>query len=237
MRSFSGLVRAGLLVLGTGGCALAESRTYTLPPFDGVSVSGPISAVVLVGGEQSVAADASTSATLDRLHVEVRNRRLEVGFEWDPLDWLFNLGQNRGVLMHISVPALSSASASAAADVDVKSPAGETFSVDSSSGASLSVKDASSTRVSASSSSGATLTMAGTCDQFVGSTSSGANLAAESFECRKVEIDASSGGHAGVRATTSVKANASSGGGIAVFGAAADVQSETSSGGSISFAR
>jgi hypothetical protein len=219
------------------GSALAESRSYTLPPFDGVSVSGGISAVVEVGGEQAVVADAPASAILDRLVVEVRGGQLEIGFEWNALDWLFNFGRNKGVVVHVSAPALSQASASAAADMDVKSISGDVLSFDSSSGASMSIQGAKGVRVSANSSSGANLTLSGSCDQLVGSTSSGASLSAQSFDCQNVDVDASSGGYASVSATVSIDADASSGGSIDVFGSAPNVQSNTSSGGSVSFAR
>lgn len=219
------------------GAALAESRTYTLAPFDSVSVSGGISAVIEIGAAQSVVADAATSAVLDRLDIEVRGNRLEVGFKWNVLDWLFNAGQNKGVVVHVTAPALSGASAGAGADVDVSQMTGTVLSLDSSSGASMSADGVNAERISLSSSSGANLAVAGSCKQMIGDTSSGATLQARDFECTDVDVNASSGGHASVRATKSVDANASSGGGIEIFGNAPEIRSNSSSGGSITFAR
>jgi hypothetical protein len=223
-------------VLALSAPAIAESRAYTLPPFKGVSVSGGISAVITVGSDQEVTAEASTRAILDRLDIYVHNNTLTIGFEWDILDWLFNFGQNKGVLVHVTAPSLPSLAASAAADVDVAQGSSDVLSLDSSSGASMAVQDVNGGRVSANASSGANLTVGGSCDQMIGNASSGGNLTAQDFNCRNVEVDTSSGGHASVRATVSIDADASSGGSIAVFGRAPDVHSNTSSGGSISFA-
>jgi hypothetical protein len=223
-------------LLALAGPAFAESRAYTLPPFKGVSVSGGISAVINVGGAQEVTADASTKAILDRLDVYVRDNTLTIGFKWDVLDWLFNFGQNKGVLVHVTAPSFSSVAASAAADVDVGKISADMLNLDSSSGASVAAQDVTGGRVSANSSSGGNLAVGGSCDQLIGNASSGGSLAAHDFKCTNVDVNASSGGHASIRATVSVDADASSGGSIAVFGSAPDVRSNTSSGGTISFA-
>lgn len=218
------------------GAAAAESRTFDVPQFDAVSIAGGISAIIDVGGVQAMVADAPTAAVLNRLQVEVHGGRLEVGFKWDVLDWLFNFGQYKGVVVHISAPRLSGVSASAAADVDVKNLAGTALGLDASSGASMSAQLVSGDRVSANVSSGANLAMTGTCEQLIAGASSGGSLVARDLACRNVDANASSGGHASVRATASIDADASSGGNIAVFGRAPEVHTNTSSGGSISFA-
>ena len=223
-------------LLALSGPAFAESRSYDLPAFKGVSVSGGISAVVNIGGEQDVTADASTNAVLDRLEVYVRDDTLTIGFKWNVFDWLFSFGQNKGVLVHVTVPSLSSVTASAAADVDVGKISVDILTLDSSSGASMSVLGVTGGRVSANSSSGANLVVDGRCEQLLANASSGGSLAAQDFSCTKVAVNASSGGHASTRATASIDADASSGGTIAVFGGAPEVHSNTSSGGSISFA-
>jgi hypothetical protein len=226
-------VGVSLLLAGT---TLAESRVFEVPDFDAVSVSGGISAVIDVGGAKAVVADAPTAAVLDRLQIEVRGNRLEVGFKWDALDWLFNFGQHKGVVVHISAPRLGGVSASAAANVDARNVAGTTLSLDASSGASMAAQLVTGQRVSANASSGANLSINGTCDQLIADASSGGSLTARDFTCKNVDANASSGGHASVNATVSIDAEASSGGNIAVSGRAPDVRSNTSSGGSISFA-
>lgn len=218
------------------GSAFAADRTYDVAPFEAVSVSTGISAIVDVGEAQSIRAEAPNTAILDRLNVEVRDGRLDVSLKWNFMDWIFNIGSNKGVVIHIGAPTLTSADAGAGADLDVNGMTGEALSLNASSGASLAALDVSGTRVSLNASSGGGLTARGTCDQLIAGASSGGGVEAQQLACINVDVDASSGGHASVNASKSLNADASSGGSITVYGKSLEVQVESSSGGSVSFA-
>lgn len=107
-------------VMSLSTAALAESRTYDLPPFDSVSISAGVTAIVEVGGAQSVTAEAPSAAVLNRLEVDVRNRRLEISIEWDLLGLIFNVGQRDQIVVRVSAPQVVGADANSGADVDVK---------------------------------------------------------------------------------------------------------------------
>ena len=216
--------------------ALAESRSFEVPAFDQVSVSSGISATIEIGGSQSVTADAFNAAILERVQVEVRNSRLEVSLRWDALDWVFNFGADKGVVLHIAAPALNAADSSAGADVEVRGLAGDTLSLSASSGANTVAADVKGGRIDLSASSGAYLKLTGTCEHLVAAASSGANIEAGGLACQDVNANASVGGHLAVRAGRSLDAHASVGGSILVSGNPATTTIDSSTGGSVSFA-
>jgi len=213
----------------------AESRTFSVPSFDEVSVSANISAIIDVGKDTAVTADAANSAILDRLQVEVRGKRLEIGYRADFFDWVFNFGQNKGVVVHVFAPSVVSVEANSGADVDANGMTGDALTLASSSGASLAAKAVSGSRVSVETSSGAGLTIEGSCMQLIAEASSGANADASHLACEDVDAGASSGAHVGILAMKSIDAEASSGGSVQIFGKAPDVKVDTSSGGSITY--
>ena len=232
------IARVGLAML-LGGlvstASWAESRTFPQSSFDEVSVSAGISTIIDVGKESAVSADAANSAILDRLQVEVRGKRLEIGYRTDFFDWIFHFGQNKGVVVHVSAPSVIGVEASSGADVDANGMTGNALTLRSSSGASLAAKAVSASRVSVEASSGAGLNVEGSCSQLIAEASSGANADASHLTCEDIDAGASSGGHVGVRATKSVDAEASSGGSVQIYGKAPDVKVDTSSGGSITY--
>lgn len=230
------------LIVGTAFVLLANSttqaatRTFETAAFHEVSVSAGISAVVEVGQTQSISAEATTDALLDRLDVHVRDDKLEIAFKWDVLDWLFTFGQTRAVTVHVLAPELRAVESSAGANVDAQSLTGDNLRFAVSSGASLSAQGIKADYVTLDSSSGGNLTVSGSCTKLIANSSSGGNLGGKALSCADVNANASSGGHADVTATQSINANASSGGGITIHGKPAQTTVNSSSGGSAAFA-
>lgn len=216
--------------------AMAAGRTYEVPAFTEVSIGSGIAAIVDVGGAQAVSADAPTDAILERLDVTVHGRRLEISLKSNAVDWLFNIGANKGVSVHVAVPVLSAADSNSGADVDVHGLQAETVRLTASSGAGLSADGIASRYVTLDSSSGANLTATGSCSKLIANASSGAGIAAAGLSCSDVNADASSGAHVEVRATGSVNANASVGAGIVIHGHPAQANANSSVGGSVSYA-
>lgn len=222
---------AGLMA----GGARAEQRTYQVAPFDTVSVSTGISAIITAGGTQSVMAEAPNGAALDRLKVEVNDGRLEVGIDGNFVTWFFNLGQRKPIVVHIGTSGLKAAEANSGADLDLTAVSGGTLSLGASSGASISLQAPDAERVSMDVSSGASIKATGTCKHLIANVSSGGNIDARELRCDDVNAQASAGGHADVDAVKSINANASIGGGITVFGEPTDRNVNSGTGGSIDY--
>lgn len=229
------VVAAGFALLASSA-AQAATRTFETAAFHEVSVSAGISAVVDAGQPQSISAEATTDALLDRLDVHVRDDKLEIAFKWDVLDWLFTLGQTRAVTVRVSAPDLRAIETSAGANVDAHALTGDNLRFAVSSGASLSAQAVKGDHVTLDSSSGGDLTISGSCTKLIANSSSGGNLAGQALSCADVNANASSGGHADVTATQSINANASSGGSITIHGKPAQTTVNSSSGGSAAFA-
>ena len=221
------------LLIAAPVAGLAADRTYPdLPAFTAIDISSGVDAIVTVGGAQAVSASAPNPVDLEELKVEVKDGRLRVWRDWDILDIFEDLG-NRDTKMTISVPALDSAEASAGSDVDVSGLSGDTVWIEVSSGADLKATDIQATTVDAGASSGADLSANGTCTTLDLDISSGADANLVDLACTDAEVEASSGSDVSLRATGTLKAEASSGAGISVKGKPAKTEIDESSGGSV----
>lgn len=227
------LLALAALALGlAAGPARAEERVYDMPTFERVEVTAGVSAIVEAGPAQAIRADAPNAATLDRLTVDVRDGTLRLGIEGNLVTWLFNLGQRRPIVVHVTAPAIRAAAASSGADIDVRGLSGDA-QLSASSGAAIVATIAAGADVSLDASSGASLRVSGSCTRLVADATSGASISARDLACDTVKATASSGGHATVRARTAIEADASVGGGIEVSGNPGKVQVNSSMGGSV----
>jgi len=224
----------GLLAALATSPAIAESRVYALAPFQRVSVSAGVQAVISIGVEQSVRAEAPDAATLDRLKVEVRNNQLEIGMDENLLDLLFSFGRHPPIVVHVTAPEILRLDASSGASVEATGLAGERLSLEASSGSALAASELEGARVTVNASSGASLQASGSCKDLVADASSGANVDAAELHCESLEASASSGGHIVGFASAAANAKASSGGSVEVRGNPGSINRDVSSGGSIS---
>ena len=215
--------------------ALEEAGLVMREPEGRRVVAGPRLARLALDVLMNESARAPRHAILQRLDVSVHGNRLEISLKSNPVDWLFNLGDNKGVSVRVSVPVLDAADSNSGADVDVHGLVAETVRLSASSGAGLSADGIASKFVTLDSSSGANLTATGTCSKLIANASSGGGIAAAGLACSDVNADASSGAHAEVRATESINANASVGAGIVIHGRPAQVNVNSSVGGSVAF--
>lgn len=220
---------------GFAAPAFAESRSFELPSFDAVSVSAGLVATIDVGSAQSVSAEAPSASTLDRLDVRVEGGRLQLGISGNWMEWLFNLGHNRPIVVHVTVPALKAASASSGADMDVRGASGEAISIEASSGAAITATGISANSVSIDVSSGANAKLAGRCSSATVNSSSGARLNATELICDDVTANVSVGGSGQVHAAKAVIANTSTGGSLSVSGNPGVRTINSSTGGTVSF--
>jgi hypothetical protein len=211
---------------------IAADRTYDLPPFTAIDISSGVDAVVTVGGAQKVAVTAPQQTDIDELKVEVQEGTLKVWRDWDILE-LFEGFRERETRLTVSAPALTTASASAGADVSVSGLSGETIKIEASSGADLQATDIQATNIEAEASSGADVSANGTCASVVARASSGADLDLRDLACTNANADASSGSDITLSVNGTLKANASSGSDIKVRGTPTTSEIEESSGGEV----
>ena len=232
---------AMVLAFGISPSASAETRTFDLPAFDAVTVTSGVDAEIIVGGDQSVRAEAESGDILDKLELSVRNGRLTIEIDRNFLDFIFDGGLSEWfsggpkVTVHLTTPVLTELEARSGSDVRARGMTGDNLSIDASSGATIDARELTADFVAVDGSSGAWAGVSGTCSRLQGDVSSGAQLSLSELICRDVRVEASSGARASVYATESIEAEASSGGKVGVSGGPREIEVDTSSGGDVDF--
>lgn len=214
--------------------AFAETRTFDLAGFDGVSASSGIHVLVDVGEGFSVVAESDDEVQLDRLTVDVRRGTLRMRMD----EGLLAPRRTRGwrVTVRVALPALIHADASSGASVEIDDMEGESLELVASSGAHIEADTLSGTTISAVVSSGSQISVgSGECDTLDAVASDGSTLSLSGVTCSAVDAVASSGASVLVHADESLDANASSGATITVHGGHEKIAINASSGGSIVF--
>jgi len=176
------------MIVATAGVAQAETRN--LSGFTGVNASAGTDVEVMVGGAFRVEV---TGRDAERIVTRVAGDTLMVhpvrGWSWRG---------PRNAHVRITMPHVSSLSASSGADLVATGVDGGAIALSSSSGADL--------RVS------------GACDSFEADASSGADIHAAELRCESGSVDVSSGADARVYASGRLDVDASSGGGVVAHG-------------------
>ncbi len=232
------LIAAAALSLAAAP-ALAETRTFDFPPFEGIDVATGLTAVVTRGDKQSVYAEASSAAVLDRLDLKVRKGKLYAKHHTDLIDVILSggilnmLNNKNDVTIYITVPELTGISASSGANVEADFLAGRHPYVGASSGAEITVSNLDVLKLDLSTSSGAGITASGNCDELEMHFSSGAHIRAKDLSCEVVDISGSSGASADVTAENAVTGGISSGASLRLSGDPEKIDVESSSGGSV----
>ena len=236
------LFAAGLVSMALTATAEAQERDFDLTGFDGIDIATGIDANVSQADQFSVRAHSASGDALDNLRLSVEDGVLTARFETSFLDFimsgglvgmLFNSGN--AVTLDITLPVLSTASASSGANIDVRDLAGTTLELDASSGSSVSLDGVALENLTISASSGSDVEATGQAGHIRFDASSGSNIDAEGLNAATAELNASSGSDIAATVTRSVKAEASSGADIDISGNPGDRDTDTSSGGDISF--
>ena len=242
MPAKNSLFAVGLISMALTATAEAQERNFDLTGFDGIDIATGIDANVSQADHFSVQARSASSDALDHLRLSVEDGVLRARFETSFLDFilggglvgmLFNSGN--AVTLDITLPALSSASASSGANIDVRDLAGTTLELDASSGSSVSLEGITVENLTIVASSGSDVEASGQAGHIRFDASSGSNIDAEGLNATTADLSASSGSDIAATVTGSVKAEASSGADIDISGNPADRDTDASSGGDISF--
>lgn len=106
---------------GTAGTGAGTSRSFQVGAFDKINLAGSPDVQVTVGGQPSVRAEGDAAA-LDRLTVEVVDGELRIGMRPGT-----SFGMNRGVTVHVTVPALQAASIAGSGDINIDTVQGQAF--------------------------------------------------------------------------------------------------------------
>lgn len=209
--------------------AAADETSYDYSGFGTITVRDGVEAIIVVGPDHSVEAEA-LRGDLERLVIEQRGNRLVIYREQNWGFW--NPGRRDRFRVTISVPELSAIEATAGARAEVTDAFGD-MDADVSSGASLTFENAAFEDLVANSTSGASLVLDGRCEEITAKSSSGASIRAQDLVCETGQLDASSGASLRAFVTQSVAADASSGASIRVSGGADITEQDVSGGASV----
>jgi len=214
--------------------AFAETRTFDLSGFDGVSAAEGIRVIIDVGERFSVIAESDEPRQIERLVLDVRRGTLRARMDNRPFSFTRTKGWK--VTVRISMPELTQAETSSGAELVADDVSGAAIELVASSGSALRISAMTGDAISANASSGARIEASGgTCGSLSAVASSGSFLDLSSVECTDVKVDASSGSEAGVFANRLIDANASSGASVRVYGTREQIEINSSSGGNILF--
>jgi hypothetical protein len=117
-------ILAGLILLsaGCGGAQAQGQRSFEVGAFDRIDLAGSPDVVVAVGGRLSVRAEGDAEA-VERLEIAVVDGELRIGMR--PGGGWF--GGHRGVIVHVTMPALRGASIQGSGDIAVDRVEGARF--------------------------------------------------------------------------------------------------------------
>jgi hypothetical protein len=109
---------------GQGGGATAR-RNFPVGAFQSVSLTGSPDVIVTVGGQPSVRAEGD-ARLVERLEIVVENGDLKIRMR-DSSGWHFGFSHDRGVTVHVTVPALAAATLTGSGDIRIDRVQGERF--------------------------------------------------------------------------------------------------------------
>lgn len=242
MRRATPLIAASIVGLALSTPAIAQSRDFDLDGFDKIDIATGLDARVSLADAFSVRAESRSNDALDNLDLRVENGVLTARIESNFLDFilsgglvgmLFNSGN--AVTLDITLPALTAATASSGADLNLSAISADRLTLDASSGADITLERARLRHLEARASSGADISIAGTAESVALDASSGSDIDAEEIEARDAELQASSGGNVSAKVSDVVRAQASSGGDIDIAGNPRERDVDSSSGGDVNF--
>ncbi|MEP3295519.1 MAG: DUF2807 domain-containing protein [Pseudoruegeria sp.] len=214
----------------TASTALAETQSFDLSGFEGVSAAEGIRVQVLMGPTFEVIAENEDDRQLEYLSIDVTRGVLVVEMKNGLLAPNWVTGDK--VEVRVVMPALVQTEAHSGARIGAEMMSGSDLDVTASSGASLVIDAVEAGAMHVDVASGATIEITnGSCASLSAEVSGGSFLDMENIICDDVNIDASSGSTASVHTEKSVDANASSGANIRVYGAPTETRTNTAGGG------
>ena len=180
-------------MLVTGPAAAEVRRVGNVTTISEIDLSGRFKVEIVQGAQAGAILEGAPDA-LERLGVRYSEGRLKI---WEKCTMFCGRHEVDAVIRIVS-PRLDVIEVAKGAEVTAAGVYGPSLSLDVSMGGSLAIS--------------------GQCEGLEADVAMGGVLSAENLSCRAVEVDASMGGAAGVRASELVDAVASMGGAIAIHG-------------------
>lgn len=196
--------------------------------FDRIALSGSPDVVVTVGAAASVRAEGD-AATLDRLEIVNENGQLRIGLKNSSGSW-FSWGHHRGVIVHVTLPALAGASITGSGDMRIDRVQGPAFagSVTGSGDMTISALTAEQASFTVTGSGG--ITAAGHARQATGSVTGSGDLRLAQLEAAAATLAVMGSGDIGIRATETAAVELRGSGDVTVAGPARCTINKTGSG-------
>lgn len=216
----------------TASAALAETRSFDLSGFEGVSAAEGITVQISIGSAFEVIAESEDDRLLDYISLDVSRGVLVAEMD----DGLFvpNWVTGDKVDVRVIMPALVQTEVLSGARIVAEMMSGSDLDVTVSSGASLVIDAVEAGAMHVDVASGANVKIAdGRCESLSAEVAGGSSLDMEDVICADVDINASSVSTASVYADQTLGAVASSGARILVFGAQEETKTSSSGSGTV----
>lgn len=200
--------------------AWAESETYDLSGFDGVSVAEGIHVHVTIGDAFEVVAQSDDIRQLELLDLDVAHGTLRASMRNRP--FTRDLEEAPRVTIEVTMPSLLRVAASTGAELVADIMSGSVLEVSSSTGAMLGIDELAGGTLSMGASTGGSVRITrGNCTSLSAELSGGASLEMDGVECVDAAITASSGSQGAIATVRSPLAMLRCGSSLRTFAASA----------------
>ena len=196
--------------------------------FDKILLAGSPDVVVTVGGAPSVRAEGEADQ-LDRLEVVNQNGQLRIGLR-NGGGGFFSWGTHRGIVVHVTLPALAAASINGSGDMRIDRVQGPAFAGSINGSGDMNIATLTSDQASFSTSGSGDITAAGHARQANVSVDGSGDMRLAQLETATATVAVTGSGDVGIRATQSAAIELHGSGDVTVTGPAHCTISKTGSG-------
>lgn len=186
--------------------------------FDRIALSGSPDVIVTVGAAASVRAEGD-AATLDRLEIVNENGQLRIGMRNSAGSW-FSWGHQRGVTIHVTVPALAAASITGSGGMRIDRVQGPAFAGSVTGSGDMAIAAMAADQASFTITGSGDITAAGHARQATGSITGSGDLRLAQLETAAATLAVAGSGNIGIRATETAAIELRGSGDITVAGPA-----------------
>jgi hypothetical protein len=212
---------------GEGGATVAgggaSSRNFQVGGFDRINLSGSPEVRVAVGGQVSVRADGD-AADLERLEIAVVDNELRIGMR--PGNWTMH----RGIVIHVTVPALQAASLNGSGDINIDRVQGPAFAATVGGSGDLDVRQLRVGNASFNLTGSGGIRAQGGAQRTNASLNGSGDLSLSGFETADATVALIGSGDIALRATGSAAVQLTGSGGVTIAGGARCTIAKTGSG-------
>jgi hypothetical protein len=196
--------------------------------FDKIALAGSPDVVVTVGGAASVRAEGEADM-LDRLEIVNDNGQLRIGLRNSAGGW-FSWGHHRGIIVHVTLPALSGASIAGSGDMHIDRVQGPAFAGAVTGSGDMNIAAVAADQASFTITGSGDITAAGHARQANASVIGSGDLRLAQLEAAAATLAVAGSGNIGIRATQTAAIDLHGSGDVTVAGPAHCTISKSGSG-------